>query len=81
VELTRKEGERVPFGERKDKISMGKTVVDEVSGHAWSNGMHLANMINTLIIAPPVVIDEDEVDEAVAILDEALRVSDDAMEH
>ncbi|WP_136603311.1 aminotransferase family protein [Salinigranum halophilum] len=80
VELTRKEGERVPFGERKDKISMGKTVVDEVSGHAWSNGMHLANMINTLIIAPPVIIDEDEVDEAVAILDEALRVSDDAME-
>jgi taurine--2-oxoglutarate transaminase len=81
VELTKKEGERVPFGERKDKISMGKTVVDEVSGHAWQNGMHLANMINTLIIAPPVVIEEEEVDEAVAILDDALRVSDDAMEN
>jgi taurine--2-oxoglutarate transaminase len=80
VELTKREGERVPFGERKDKISKGKTVVDEVSGHAWKNGMHLANMINTLIIAPPVVIDESEIDEAVAILDEALHVSDDAME-
>jgi taurine--2-oxoglutarate transaminase len=42
--------------------------------------MHLANMINTLLVAPPVVIEEEEVDEAVAILDEALRVSDDAME-
>jgi taurine--2-oxoglutarate transaminase len=81
VELTKREGERSPFGERKDKISKGKTVVDEVSGHAWKNGMHLANMINTLIIAPPVVIDESEVDEAVAILDEALHVSDDAMEN
>jgi taurine--2-oxoglutarate transaminase len=80
VELTKREGERVPFGERKDKISTGTTVVDEVSSHAWDDGMHLANMINTLIIAPPVVITEDEVDEAVAILDEALRVSDDAME-
>jgi taurine--2-oxoglutarate transaminase len=81
VELTKREGERVPFGERKDKISKGKTVVDEVSGHAWKNGMHLANMINTLIIAPPVVISESEIDEAVAILDEALHVSDDAMEN
>ena len=80
VELTKREGERVPFGERKDKISTGTTVVDEVSSKAWDDGMHLANMINTLIIAPPVVITEDEVDEAVAILDEALRVSDDAME-
>ncbi|WP_416841437.1 aspartate aminotransferase family protein [Haloferax sp. DFSO52] len=79
IELTKHSEKRVPFGVRKDKISPGKTVVDEVSGHAWNEGVYVANMINTLIIAPPLVIEPDEIDEAVAVLDEALRISDDAM--
>ncbi|MFC4360461.1 aspartate aminotransferase family protein [Halobium salinum] len=80
VELTKRSDRREPFGHRKDKISTGKTVVDEVSGEAWDDGVYLANMINTLIIAPPLVISEDEIDEAVAVLDDALRHSDRAME-
>jgi taurine--2-oxoglutarate transaminase len=80
IELTKNPEKRVPFGVRQDKISPGKTVVDEVSGHAWNEGLYVANMINTLIIAPPLVIEPDEVDEAIAVLDDALRISDDAME-
>jgi taurine--2-oxoglutarate transaminase len=79
VELTKSSKKRVPFGVRKDKISPDKNVVDEVSDRAWSNGMHLANMINTLLIAPPVNITESEIDEAIGILDDALTVSDNAM--
>jgi taurine--2-oxoglutarate transaminase len=80
LELTRREGERVPFAEREDKLAPGDTVLDAVSDRAWDEGMHLATMINTLIVAPPVVITEAEVDEGVAILDEALSVADGAME-
>jgi taurine--2-oxoglutarate transaminase len=79
VELTKSSKKRVPFGVRKDKISPDKNVVDEVSDRAWSDGMHLANMINTLLIAPPVNITESEIDEAIGILDDALTVSDNAM--
>jgi hypothetical protein len=39
-----------------------------------------ANMTNTLIIAPPLPISEDDIDEAVDSLDAALEVSDDAVE-
>ncbi|MFC6797115.1 MULTISPECIES: aspartate aminotransferase family protein [unclassified Haladaptatus] len=80
IELTKSSEGRVPFGHREDKISMGKTVVDEVSGAAKEQGVYVANMINTLIIAPPLTISEDEIDEAVAALDTALEVSDAAME-
>lgn len=80
LELTKHPEKRVPFGVREDKISTGTNVVDEVSNHAWANGMHLASMINTLLIAPPVVITEAEIDDAIAILDDALSVSDAAME-
>jgi taurine--2-oxoglutarate transaminase len=79
IELTRDPDERVPFGERKDKVSNSTTVVDEVAAEAYEQGTYVANMINTLIIAPPLTIAEAEIDEAVSALDEALAVSDDAM--
>ncbi len=79
IELTKDPDERVPFGEREDKISTGSTVVDEVAAAAADEGVYVANMINTLIIAPPLPITESDIDEAVAALDTALDVSDTAM--
>jgi taurine--2-oxoglutarate transaminase len=70
----------VPFGTREDKISPGTNVVDEVASAAKANGTYVANMINTLIIAPPLTITEDDVDEAVEAIDTALEVSDEAMD-
>lgn len=80
IELTRDPDERVPFGTRADKLAPGTTVVDEVAAAAADNGAYVANMINTLILAPPLPITESEIDEGVAILDEALAVADDAMD-
>lgn len=80
IELTKDPDKRVPFGHREDKISKGTTVVDEVSAAAVENGVYLANMINTLIIAPPLPITEPDIDEAIDVIDDALEVSDAAME-
>ena len=80
IELTKHPEKRVPFGERKDKISTGTTVVDEVSATAAEHGAYVANMINTLIIAPPLTITKDEIDEAIDAIDAGLTVSDNAME-
>jgi taurine--2-oxoglutarate transaminase len=79
IELTKREGERVPFGHRSDKVSKGTTVVDDVAARAADNGVYVANMINTLIVAPPLTIGEDDIDEAVRALDDALTVADAAM--
>ena len=80
IELTKHPEKRVPFGERADKVDKGSTVVAEVAQAAYDEGTYVASMINTLIIAPPLTITEEEIDEAVAALDAALAVSDDAME-
>ncbi|WP_433633466.1 aspartate aminotransferase family protein [Halomicrococcus sp. NG-SE-24] len=81
IELTKNSEERVPFGTREDKISSGSTVVDEVSATAAENGTYVANMINTLIIAPPLTITEDEIDDAIEALDAGLEIADQAMEN
>ncbi|WP_226042073.1 aspartate aminotransferase family protein [Natrinema sp. DC36] len=80
LELTRSTDERVPFGERSDKISTGTTVVDEVAARARDHGVYVANMINTLIIAPPLVLTEADLDRGIEALDAALEHSDAAME-
>ncbi|QLC35381.1 aspartate aminotransferase family protein (plasmid) [Halarchaeum sp. CBA1220] len=80
IELTRDADERVPFGEREDKLSKGSNVVDEVADAAFAEGTYVANMINTLIVAPPLTITEAEIDEATDALDSALDVSDAAMD-
>lgn len=79
IELTKHPEKRVPFGNREDKISPGTTVVDEVSATAKEHGTYVANMINTLIIAPPLTITESDIDEAIEAIDVGLVVSDDAM--
>jgi taurine--2-oxoglutarate transaminase len=81
IELTKRRDRREPFGHREDKISPGTTVVDEVAATAAEHGTYVANMINTLIIAPPLTITEAEIDDAIDALDAALEVSDAAMEH
>ncbi|MFB1064606.1 aspartate aminotransferase family protein [Natrinema sp. H-ect4] len=80
LELTRSADERVPFGKRADKISTGTTVVDEVAARARDHGVYVANMINTLIIAPPLVLTEADLDRGIEALDAALEHSDAQME-
>ncbi|WP_306059994.1 aminotransferase family protein [Natronococcus wangiae] len=80
IELSKHPEKRVPFGAREDKIDTGTTVVDEVSATAGEHGTYVANMINTLIIAPPLTITEDEIDEAIEAIDAGLDVSDRAMD-
>ncbi|WP_229772857.1 aminotransferase family protein [Halarchaeum nitratireducens] len=80
IELTRDAERRVPFGDREDKLSKDSNVVDEVADAAFAEGTYVANMINTLIVAPPLTITEDEIDEAITALDVALDISDDAMD-
>lgn len=81
IELTKHADKRVPFGEREDKISQGTTVVDEVTARTRQHGTYVANMINTLIIAPPLTITKSEIDEAIDAIDAGLEVSDNAMEY
>ena len=80
LELTRSTEERVPFEERSDKVSSNTTVLDDVGAHALDNDVYVYTSVNTIVVTPPLTIGQDHVDEAVAALDEALEISDDAMD-
>lgn len=76
IELVKDPKTKEPFGSRFDKLTRGSNMIGQVSGKCKELGAHLIGMINTLIIAPPLIITEEEIDEGIDILDEALEVSD-----
>jgi taurine--2-oxoglutarate transaminase len=80
LELTRSEEKRVPFEKRSDKVSGKTTVLDEVGARALENDVYFYTSVNTIVVTPPLTISRDEVDEAVAALDDALEISDAAMD-
>ena len=80
LELTKSTESREPFEERSDKVSGRTTVLDEVGAHTLENEVYFYTSVNTIVVTPPLTISETEVDEAIEALDEALAISDAAMD-
>ena len=74
VELVRDRETREPFVTRKEKFE--PNTLKRVSAAAMEMGVYVVNIINTLIVAPPLIATEKEIDEGIEVLDRALEVSD-----
>ena len=48
----------------------------QIAAEAMKNGLFMFAWYDTLIIAPPLIVNEEEIDKAKAILDEALKIGD-----
>jgi taurine--2-oxoglutarate transaminase len=51
-------------------------MTSQIAGDAMKQGLYMAAWYDTLVIAPPLIITEDQIDEAVNILDKALKIGD-----
>ena len=51
-------------------------VVDRVAAECMKNGTYLMSWLNYLIIAPPLIITPEQIDEGVSALDKALVAAD-----
>ena len=50
--------------------------VAALAGHALARGLYLMTHWNVVMLCPPLTITREELDEGIAILDEALAVAD-----
>ncbi len=79
VELVRDKQTKQPFNTMRDKIEGKPLVVDQVAGDALKRGVALQAWISHFVIAPPLIITEEEVDQGVAAFDAALSIADAAL--
>ncbi len=74
VELVKDRETREPFVTREEKFL--PNMLKRVSAAAMERGVYVTNVINTLIVAPPLIATEKEIEEGAQALDEALKVAD-----
>jgi taurine--2-oxoglutarate transaminase len=76
LELVKNRTTKEPFNVKADRFSRKSLMTSQVSADAMKKGLYVLSWIDTLIIAPPLIITQDEVDEAVEILDQSLEIAD-----
>jgi len=76
LEIVKNRETKEPFDVKADKLSGKALMPTKISGAAMQQGLYVVAWYDTLTIAPPLIITEEEVDEALAILDKALEIGD-----
>ncbi|MFH1139820.1 MAG: aminotransferase class III-fold pyridoxal phosphate-dependent enzyme [Pseudomonadota bacterium] len=76
LELVKNRKTKEAFNVKPDKISGAPLMTGKVAAEAMKNGLYLSAWIDTLVIAPPLIITEDQVDQAIAVLDKCLEIAD-----
>lgn len=76
IELVKNREKKTPFNTYKDKIEGKSLVVDKVAKYALDKGVYVNSWVSHLIIAPPLIITKEELNQGLDVIDEALNVSD-----
>lgn len=76
LEIVKNRKTREPFNVKADKFSGGPLMPGKIASDSMKNGLYLASWYDTLVIAPPLIITEEEIDQAIAIMDKSLEIGD-----
>ena len=79
VDLVANRETKQPFNTMQDKAARKPLVIDQVVAEMAKRGVSMLGWVSHLVLAPPLIITEAEIDEAVAALDAALDVADRAI--
>jgi taurine--2-oxoglutarate transaminase len=76
VDLVRNRQTKEPFNLPEDKVAGRPLVVDRVVAEMMKRGVSTMGWISHILMAPPFIVSEEEIDLGVRALDEALAVAD-----
>jgi taurine--2-oxoglutarate transaminase len=65
-----------PFDVKAEKFSGKALMTAQIAGDTMKNGLYMAAWYDTLVIAPPLIITEEQIDEAMSIIDKSLAIGD-----
>lgn len=76
VDLVKDRATRAPLDTAQDKAARKPLVVDAVAAEMIKRGVTVLSWVSHLVIAPPLIVTEEQLDEGVAALDAALEIAD-----
>ena len=76
IELVKNKVTKEPFATFKDKVQRKPMLVDQLQAKLMEKGVYCIGWISHFVIAPPLIITEAEMDEAIHAFDEVLSIAD-----
>ena len=76
VELNKDREKRIPFNTADDKIAGSPLMVSRIAKYAMDHGVYISTWISHFIIAPPLIVNREEMEQGFNIIDQALEISD-----
>jgi len=80
LEIVKNRKTKERFNTKADKFRK-PLMTDKIAAEAMKLGLYMQAWYDTLIVAPPLIITEDQVDEGIELLDKALSVADQEVVH
>ncbi|MFQ6053498.1 MAG: aspartate aminotransferase family protein, partial [Candidatus Bathyarchaeia archaeon] len=74
IEPVKNRETKEPFATRRQRFE--PTVLSRMASEALRRGVYLMTVLNTMIIAPPLIVTEEQLDEGVGVVDEVLKIAD-----
>jgi taurine--2-oxoglutarate transaminase len=76
LEIVKNRETKEPFDIKADKFSGKALMTGKIAAACMAKGLYVVPWYDSLTIAPPLIITEEQIDEALTLLDEALEVAD-----
>lgn len=76
LELVKNRATKEPFNTMRDKVDGKPMVVDRVAAELMKRGVAIAAWVSHLVVAPPLIVEEADLDFAIEALDAALAIAD-----
>ncbi len=76
VELVKNRETKEPFFTPEDKLSGKASVLDKISADLMRQGVYVQSWLSHFVVAPPLIITREEIDEGIRAFDMSLKFAD-----
>ena len=76
VEIVKNQKTKKYFNTKKDKVSGVPAMVEKIAADMMKKGVFIQAWVSHFVIAPPLIVTKEEVDQGVKALDESLALAD-----
>jgi taurine--2-oxoglutarate transaminase len=76
VDLVKDQKTKEPFNTYSDKVSSKPLLVDQIAAKMLADGVTIQAWVSHIVIAPPLIITRQQLEEGIAVLDRHLSIAD-----
>jgi taurine--2-oxoglutarate transaminase len=76
VDLVKDRATKEPFNTYAEKIAGKPLLVDQIAAKMLADGVTIQAWVSHFVIAPPLIVTEEEIDRGIATLDKWLHMAD-----